>query len=406
MPGNHAILSPSGASRWLVCTPSARLSLQFPDSAGEAAAEGTLAHSLGEIIINYKLQRITKQKYNAEFKLIKANPLYTASMLEYCTDYAIYVLEKFAEVQAIDPKAEILIETRVDLTAFVPESFGTVDVFIFGPNTGILEVIDFKYGKGVLVEAVENVQMRIYALGVINRMFKLKTAFHFLAFKQIGLTIYQPRIDNISTWNLGGDDIGAWADGVLIPKARLAFDGKGDFVPGKHCQFCRVKTCKVRADKNMEILKYDFAKADLLTDAEVADILERHKEFTAWAGDVAEYALTQALKGKTYPGFKLVSGKSNRVISDEAAVVEGLMDAGFMENEFYTRKLLSITALETLVGKQDFKDGFSYAVTKPLGAPTLVPESDKRESLGLSRTKSDFSEDWVDPDEDNDPMLD
>lgn len=372
---SHAILSPSGAARWLACTPSARLETQFPDMAGVAAAEGTLAHRLGELLIGRKLGRVHKKQYDKELADILANPLYDTSMMDYCEDYAVFVIEKYYEAQKETPDTEILLETQVDLTAYIEEGFGTVDIRII--SDGILRMIDLKYGKGVPVSAVENKQLMVYALGCLREcdfLYDIHT---------VQLIIYQPRLDSISVWPISVGQLRAWAQEELIPKAKLAFAGEGEFVPGKHCQFCRAKaTCRANAEYNQEIAEHNFKNPNLLTDKEVADILERSDMLKNWVGAVEDYAFTEAMAGKKWPGFKLVEGRSNRAYTDIPAVVTTLKDKQYKESEIYQeRKIKGIGELEKELGKDDFNRIVGPFLVKPPGKPTLVKDSDKRPEI-------------------------
>jgi hypothetical protein len=368
----HAILSPSGASRWLACTPSARLEEGFPDRSGEAAKEGTLAHSLGELIIRAKEQLITKPKYQVELASIKKNSLFEDNMFDYAEDYALFVLERFAEAQSRTKDAQLFLEQKLNLTDYVPEGFGTGDAIIIAD--GVLDIIDLKYGKGVPVTAEENKQMMLYSLGALKQ-------FDFLyAIDSVRMTIYQPRLDSISTYEMTVTDLHHWAKTELVPKARLAFDGEGEFVPGKHCQFCKAKAvCKANADEQLQLAKYDFAKETLLKDEEISDILSRADAFKKWVTAVEEYALIEAVENnKKWPEFKLVEGRSNRIYSDETAVAKVLVEKGFEEDKLYTKKLLGITAMEKAITKAEFNTLLNPFIIKPPGKPTLVPVSDKR----------------------------
>ena len=381
----HAILSPSGASRWLACTPSARLEQQFPDRAGEAAAEGTLAHNLGELMLRQKLNLITKQKYSTEFKKIEKDRLYNTEMFGYAEDYSIFVMERFYEAQNRTKDALIFLEQQLNLTDYVPEGFGTGDAVIIAD--GILDIIDLKYGKGVEVSAENNKQMMLYGLGALREFD------HVFEINTVRLTIYQPRKDNFSIWEIAVSGLMDWAVKELAPRAAMAFKGEGEFAPGAHCQFCKAAgNCKARAEFNLELAKYDFKQDALLEDAEIADILDRAKEFKSWLGDVEDYALQQALAGKKYPGYKLVEGRSNRVYGDQEAVVDVLTKEGFTEDKIYNKKLIGITDMEKLIGKAVFNDKLSGYIVKPPGSPTLVPATDKRPEYGIDSAKADFAE--------------
>lgn len=388
--GAHAILSPSGASRWLSCTPSARLEQTFPDNAGDAAKEGTLAHSLAELMISKKLGRISVFKYKLELKKIEAETFYSPAMLEYIDMYSTYVIEQFQNTCGHTSDAQIFLEQKLNLTDYVPEGFGTGDVVIVGNKT--LDIIDLKFGKGVAVSAMNNKQMMLYALGALREMdflFDIWT---------VRMTIYQPRLDNISVWEISVAELTEWANSELKPKAQLAFDGAGDYAPGEHCRFCRAKAvCKALADKNLEIAQYDFADAALLTPAQIADILARADVFKNWLTAVQDHALTEAREKQVkYPGFKLVEGRSNRQYADAEKVEKKLLDNGFADKDIFApKKLLGITDMEKLVGKKNFTALLSDLLIKPPGSPTLVPESDKRpEYSSVESASNDFNENF------------
>jgi len=387
----HAILSPSGASRWLACTPSARLESTFPDQAGLAAREGTLAHTLGELLIRRDNDWVTPPKFDKQLALIKADKLYQNEMMAYCEDYAAYIMEKFAAAKMHTADAQLLLEQRVDLTDFIKEGFGTTDANIIADHT--LDITDLKYGKGVPVSAVENKQMMIYALG------SLKAFGHLYDIQVVRMTIYQPRIQNISSWEISVTDLLAWAETELRPKAALAFTGEGDFLPGKHCQFCRARAvCKTNAAFNLEIEEYERRESDLLSDSDIADILGRAEALEKWLKAVKDHALQQAVAGKSYPGYKLVEGRSVRKYADEAAVEKRLRDNGFTDAQiFKPLELLGITALQGELGKKQFEQLLSPLIIKPAGKPVLVPSSDKRPELNnLEAAVRDFDDGFED----------
>lgn len=383
---SHAVLSPSGASRWLNCTPSARLEQQFPDSSGEAAKEGTLAHELGELMLRLYLQLITRKDYDLTLKVIEASKYYNAEMWEHASNYAAFVIETFEAAKAITKDAVLQIEAQLNLTDYVPEGFGTGDAVIIAD--GMMNIIDLKYGKGVNVSCENNKQMMLYALGGLRDfdfMYSIDT---------VCMTIYQPRMDNISTFEMSVVDLQAWANNTLKPLAKLAFEGAGVFKVGDHCRFCRAKAvCKANANENLELAKYDFAESVLLTDDEVADILSRASAFKAWITSVEDMALTEAVeKGKNWPGYKLVEGRSNRVYSDEDKVAKALVKEGFKEADIYTKKILGITAMEKAITKKVFESALNGLIIKPAGKPTLVTMDDKRTAWNSAESaKNDFS---------------
>ena len=383
---SHAVLSPSGASRWLNCTPSARLEQQFPDSSGEAAKEGSLALELGETILKHHYRFIDFAEYTKALKVIESSKYYNADMQGYAENYAAYVIETFEAAKSVTKDAVLQIEAQLNLTDYVPEGFGTGDAVIIADGT--MNIIDLKYGKGVNVSCENNKQMMLYALGGLRDfdfMYSIDT---------VCMTIYQPRMDNISTFEMSVKDLQAWAENFLKPLAKLAFEGAGVFKVGDHCRFCRAKAvCKANANENLELAKYDFAESILLNDAEVADILSRASAFKAWISSVEEMALTEAVeKGKNWPGNKLVEGRSNRVYSDEDKVAKALVREGFAESEIYTRKILGITAMEKAITKKTFESVLGELIIKPAGKPTLVVESDKRSAWNSAESaKNDFS---------------
>lgn len=381
----HAILSPSGASRWLACTPSARFEQEFDDKGSIFAQEGTLAHSLGELIIRHAVGEVSTIKFKAELKKLKESEFYNESMHNYCDDYAAFVIEKFTEAQKRTPDAKIFIETRLNLGNYVPEGFGTADIIIVADHT--MHTIDLKYGKGVPVSAVENKQQMLYALGALDM-------FDFLyGIDHVEMTIYQPRLENFDSYELTVEDLRLWAESELKPKALQAFNGEGEHTPGPHCGFCKGKAvCKALADSMLELAKHDFKDAKQLTDDEISEIMSKTKMFTSWLDAVNDYALDQAVNhGKQWPDYKLVEGRSNRKYIDESQVANKLLESGIKEESIYTKKILSITALESEIGKKEVSAILDGLIIKPQGKPTLAPSSDKRpEFTGKDSAIKDF----------------
>ena len=371
----HAILSASGAHRWLNCTPSAKLEQQMPEEKSEYAAEGSFAHELAEHHLSYRLAKIGGAKYEKQLKKLKTNDFYCQEMEDHVNTYVDFAIERINEAYSKSKDAVVLLEQKIDFSPWVPEGFGTGDLIIIADKT--LEVIDLKYGKGVPISAENNPQMRLYGLGAFNEFDMLYDI------KNVAMTIVQPRLDNVSTEELEYSELLAWGNDYVKPLADLAFNGGGEFMAGDHCRFCKAKaTCRARAEKNMELAKYDFQDPPLLSHDEVADILFKADELKSWAGDVQTYALDQAEKhGVKFPGWKLVEGRSNRKYLDEEKVAETLTGAGYKEDDLYTRVLKGITAMEKFVGKKKFTELLKDLVIKPAGKPTLVPESDKRPEI-------------------------
>ena len=368
----HAILSASASFRWLNCTPSAKLNAEIPDITTEYAKEGTDAHELAE----YKVNQLLGIKADNPTE----NLDYYNQEMEDCTDsYAQYISEQMSQYSS----PVVMVEQRLDFSRYVPGGFGTGDCIIVADD--VLTVIDFKYGKGVAVEAEYNPQMMLYALGALE-MFSI-----LYDINEVKMVIFQPRIENISEFSMPVSDLMNWAENELRPKAELAAKGEGEFCAGEHCRFCKVKaTCRKRAEYNLAIAKYDFAPPDMLEDSEIEMILERADALTAWAADVKEYALSEALKGRKWNGYKVVEGRSNRKYTNEKMAAAVVKKAG--KDPYSEPKILGITEMTKLLGgRKKFDELLSKYVCKPQGKPTLVPESDKRKEW--SSAENDFQED-------------
>lgn len=369
----HALLSASSMHRILECPPSARLCANIEDRASPYAQQGTDAHELCE----YKVQiALGNSAANPTERL----EFYDAEM-ESCTEeYRNYVMEQLEEAKKLCKDPIVLVEQRLDFSKWVPDGFGTGDCLIVADD--VLHIIDFKYGLGVLVEAEHNPQMMCYALGALDiydGIYDIKT---------VKLTVFQPRRNNVSTCTMTKEELLTWADTILSPTAKLAYEGKGEFKAGEHCAFCKIKaTCRKRAEYNLELAKYDFEMPATLEDTEIAAILPKVDDLVSWANDIKEYALQQALSGTKYDGYKVVEGKSNRKYTDESAVASAVTDAGF---DPYEKHLLGVTAMTSLLGKKKFNELLGGLIEKPQGKPTLVPETDKRPALNTA--KDDFKE--------------
>lgn len=371
--GKHALLSASSSHRWLNCPPSARLCEKYEDTGSEYAQEGTDAHSLCE----YKL----KQALGMDAADPTENLSFYNEEMEQCAlDYAAYVLELVEEAKKTCKDPVVLIEQRLDFSRFVKDGFGTGDCVIIADGT--LDIVDYKHGKGVEVSAVENPQMMLYALGALelfDGIYDIDT---------VRMTIFQPRRENVSVCVMAKDDLLQWACNDLTYKAKLAYEGGGEFACGDWCRFCKAKAvCRKRAEYNLELAKYDFEMPDTLEDAEIAAILDKADELAAWAADVKEYALRQALSGTEYPGYKVVEGRSNRRYISEDAVADAVSQAGY---DPYSKRVLGLTEMQKLLGKKKFDELLGGMIEKPQGKPVLVPLSDKRQPMNTAQ--SDFKD--------------
>lgn len=349
----------------------------MPETTSSYAEEGTQAHELGEKLIRQQLWYDAAGEVDIAdtgIELPGKKEDYPAGMYDYMVGYKDFVTEQFAEAKARNHDAIIEVEFMTDTSAWIPEGFGHCDVAIISDQ--VLTVIDYKHGMGVPVTAEGNPQLKIYGLGALAKLGVLFDV------KEVHVIVYQPRIDNIVEANYTVEELYEWADNELAVKAQIAWKGEGEFVPGKHCQFCRVKgTCRALADYNMNLMFHDLKGPALLDESEIPEILRASELLVMWANAVKEYALAQAEQGKEWPGYKLVEGRSNRKITNEEEFAARLIEKKFDPTEIYNSKLKGITELEKLVGKKPFAEEFSDLIIKPKGAPTLVPETDKRASL-------------------------
>lgn len=371
MDKQHALLSASGAKRWLMCPPSARLEERFEDTTSSYAEEGTRAHALAEARIRYDLLKTINKK---EFDTIWKDMAPDTEMEEMSELYEDLITEKYSAALAKTKDAMLLIEERLDFSHIVPGGFGTGDAIIIADGT--MEVIDLKYGKGVHVYAEDNPQIRLYGLGALQKYGYLYDI------KEVALTIVQPRLDNVSTELLAAETLEEWGEQYVRPRALLADKGEGDYCTGDHCQFCKGKAiCRARAEEALSLAKHEFATPPILDDDEIPEILMLLDKAEAWIKDIKDYAYQKALAGTKWPGFKLVEGRSNRCYMDEELVADKLMSNGYEDNQIYEKKLKGITAMEKLLTKKSFTELLDDLVIKPPGKPTLVPESDKREEF-------------------------
>lgn len=371
----HALLSASSSDRWLHCPPSARLCEGYEDKGSDYAAEGADAHTLCESRLKLRLGM-------AVWDPVEDLSWYNAEMEDCAVGYADYVAEllELAKQTCTDPA--VLIEQRVNFSRWVKEGFGTADCIIIAD--GVMNIVDYKHGKGVEVSAEANPQMMLYALGALEIFDGIYDI------TEVRMTIYQPRKSNISVCVMSKDNLLEWANSDLVPKAKLAYEGEGEFQCGDWCRFCKAKSeCRKRAAANLEIAKYEFQEPPLLEDVEIAEILGRVDELAAWAADVKEYALRKAISGQEWPGWKLCEGRSVRRYVNEDAVAQAVKDAGYNP---YEEKLLGITAMTATLGKKKFAEIIESRglIEKPQGKPVLVPMSDKRPAMNTA--KQDFIE--------------
>lgn len=361
---SHSILSCSSAERYIQCPRSVRLSEHFENKSSPFSEEGSVAHEMAErkllkaLGVTDSYEPVVSEWVNQE-------------MEEHTNSYVSYIMEIVKSIKDEGKDFIALVEQKVDLSDYAPECYGTADSIIASP--GKLYVNDFKYGSGVLVKSEMNAQMMLYSLGALTLLDNL------FDIEEIEMTIYQPRLGNVSSYLMKKEDLLKWANDVFVPQAKLAYEGKGEFKVGAHCRWCLCKqVCKARAEHNLELAKMEFKEPSLLTHQEIGEVLDKADALSAWAEDVKSFAFKEALSGHNIPGYKLVEGRSTRKISDEIKVGSLLVNEGF---DPYEKKLMGITTLTKLIGKNKFVELVEPYIIKPAGKPTLVKEDDPRPEL-------------------------
>ena len=376
-PEVHSVLGASAADRWMNCTPSAQLTAGMEDETTTFAVEGTAAHALCE----WKVRKALKMRAGRR----PTSDYWTDEMEEFTDDYRDYIMDLVGQAKTHCKDPVTLIEQHLDFSCYVPDGFGTGDFLLVADKE--LNVVDFKYGRGVAVYADHNPQMMLYALGALNLFDCLYDI------EQVTMTIFQPRLSSISTWTISTEELYQWAEEELKPKAELAAKGEGDFISGSWCRFCKARnTCRARAESFLELARMEFQPPALLSDEEVAEVMEKADELSKWASDVMAYAQAEAIEnGKHWNGYKLVEGRSVRRFTDESKVEAAAKEAGY--TDIYNKSLITLTAFEKLMGKENFGEILGKFVTKPAGKLTLVPVSDKRPEVSVNTVNDEFQED-------------
>lgn len=365
----HARLNASSSHRWMMCPPSVKLSEQFADKPSSYAEEGTFLHELCELKLHRYLGDMAPEAIEAQYAEHRDNDFYSAEAEAVTDEHVAFCIETIEAVKASCPDPLIMVEHRLDYSEYVPEGYGTGDLVIIGD--GIIEVIDFKGGRGVRVDANRNSQLMLYGMGALlefDPLYDIHT---------VRMTIMQPRLSNTSTYEISADELIRWAETEVRPKAILAYKGEGEFCAGEWCRFCKARyTCRKRSEYHMKLAERDFKQPDLLSDEEIADILPVADSLNSWVQDLIAYATQQAVDGRSWPGYKLVAGRSIRKYTSEAEVIKAATDAGY--TDIYKTSLLSVGDLEKRMGRKAFREVLGKFIVKPVGAPTLVPESDPR----------------------------
>lgn len=375
-PEIHSVLGASAADRWMHCTPSAQLTAGMEDETTTFAAEGTAAHALCE----WKVRKALKMRAGRR----PISDYWTDEMEEFTDDYRDFIMDLVGQARLHCKDPVTLIEQHLDFSCYVPDGFGTGDFLLVADQE--LNVVDFKYGRGVAVYADHNPQMMLYALGALNLFDCLYDI------EQVTMTIFQPRLSSISTWTITAAELYQWAEEVLKPKAELAAKGEGEFISGSWCRFCKARnSCRARAESFLELAKMEFQPPALLSDEEIAEVMEKADELSKWASDVFAYAQAEAIEnGKHFPGYKIVEGRSTRRFTDEKKVEAAAKNAGY--TDIYNKSLITLTAFEKLMGKETFKEVLGGFVTKSAGKLTLVPVGNKRPEVTVNTVNDEFME--------------
>lgn len=370
----HALLSPSSAHRWLNCNTSARATEHIKDSSSSFAQEGTLAHELSELKVREWQGLLTKADAKKEHKRIESNPMYNSDMEDYTESYLEYIQEKFNTELVNTPDAVLAVEEKIDFSDYVRDGKGSCDCNIISDEK--LIVIDFKYGQGVSVKAEKNPQAMLYALGALLNYEML------YGIKEVELCIYQPRTNNFSEWTTTPEEIKTWAEYYVKPRAELAYKGEGQTISGDWCKFCKIAgTCRARADQMLEESSKLFELGTELTNDELGDVLLKFEGIESWMKAAKEAAYVKAMNGEEIKGHKIVEGRSRRKYTDEKAIIDKLLDAGYERENITTTELLAITKLEKEIGKKQVTSLIGDFIEKPQGTPTLVVLEDKRPAI-------------------------
>ena len=385
-PEKHALLGASSAHRWLHCPGSARLTENMPDNTSIYAEAGRLAHEIAELKARqYFIENQPKRTFNAQLKKLKESEHYDKSM-EFATDEYLEHLKSLA-ISYPEPPS-VALEARVDFSDIVPDGFGTADCLMIG--SGRIDVVDYKNGSGVVVEAENNPQMMLYAWGALRYFRPIFGD----SIKVIHMSIVQPNAGGVREWEAPLSELIKWTEKVVRPTAKRAFDGVEDYQAGEWCKFCKAKsTCSKRAEGmfTVEPIMHsartgsDGAKsiqttgALTLNDDQVGEILTRAREVASWLKDLEDYALKATLEGRHIAGWKAVEGRSSREWSggSDKAFTQ-LQIRGVAETILYERKPVSVAGLEKTLGKKAFAEIAEGLWTNTPGKPTLAPEGDKR----------------------------
>ena len=377
----HAVLSASSSARWLKCPPSAAAALLYENADTAYTREGTLAHEVAEFFVGLNPETVSDNLL-ADFKMWMGSDEVTMEMLQCAAEYRDYIHELIHDENAV-----VLLEQRVDFSPWVPDGFGTCDCLIIQGNR--MDVIDYKFGQGVAVSAVENSQMRLYALGALHDFGDI------YEIQEVGMHIFQPRMNNTSVDAMLSMGLLAWGEEDVKPTALLAAEGKGDACAGEHCRFCpHAGVCPTLSAECLRVVNLHDGTAVVPTMAPwmVADVLRQEPMISSWLKAVKDRALAAMLDGEEIPGYKVVEGRGSRDWSDESEVFTALYAAEFTREDVTKTELLSPAAMEKAIGKKRVAELVGSLIVSKPGSPTVAPEGDKRKPFDrLAEAKKDFT---------------
>ena len=381
----HATLSASGSSRWLKCTPSVRLSDGLVKKSSVYANEGTLAHEFADVNLRFINQEITAKQFNDQLADLRTHELYFSGMEDYVEDYVSYVVRAHKENMTVDPGAEMTVEERLDFSHVVPDGFGTGDALLVASE--MIEVIDLKFGQGVVVYAEDNSQLMLYALGALRKyemLYDIRT---------IKMTIVQPRRESISSWSITSEKLLDWAETYVRPRAEMANKGEGELVTGDHCRWCPVnKTCSALHGEATKIAQHEFASPKLLPASVIQELYPKIELMRSWLKSLQDHVEQSMVSGDLeLEGYKVVESKGRRKWSNEEAVIEALKDMEFEAEEYLNLKLLGITRIAQLLDTDTFEELIAPHIHRPAGKPKIVKTSDNRPAMGVDQAVEDFS---------------
>lgn len=365
------------------CPGSVALEATLPDSSSEYAEEGTRAHGVAAQVLN-----------GTDWLQITG---VDQEMIENVGRYVDYV-------RTLAGDLPLVIEQRVDFSdaVGVPDSFGTADCIVLGPD--YIHVIDLKYGKGVKVDAGHNEQLMLYALGALNDYGMLGN------YKTVRLSIVMPRLDHVSEWELTLDELEAFRSEVVVAAAAIT-GGDSTLAPAeKQCRFCKAKAiCPALAEKTAEIVVAGFETLDPANVIHHTNELERSDNgrlahyldhvdlIEGWCKAVREESYRRLAEGQEVPGYKLVAGKKGaRKWADDEEVEKTLKSMRLRDDQMYDFKLISPTTAEKLAKKGDIGPKqwpkLKGLITQPDGKPHVAPADDSRPAITIAASADEFEE--------------